>query len=131
MKKEFKGIMIILILFFSLLIINNFKEEKIIGHSTFIFIKNIFNKPLAEKISKIDNVNDQDQTYNYISKWGSIGEIEEEFYYPRGIDIDAQGNVYVADSVNNRIQKFNSNGVFIRSWGSWGERMDGSNYHMI
>ncbi len=31
--------------------------------------------------------------------------------------IDSKGNVYVADSDNNRIQKFSSNGVYITQWG--------------
>ena len=37
-----------------------------------------------------------------------------------GIAVDSSGNVYVADSDNNRIQKFDSNGNFITKWGSNG-----------
>ena len=33
---------------------------------------------------------------------------------------DASGNVYVADYYNNRIQKFDVNGVFLTAWGSLG-----------
>ncbi len=36
---------------------------------------------------------------------------------PHGVDLDASGNVYVADTNNNRIQKFDSSGNFLRAWG--------------
>jgi streptogramin lyase len=42
------------------------------------------------------------------------------FYYPEGIATDLNGSVYVADSGNNRIQKFDSSGNFIAKWGSYG-----------
>ena len=39
----------------------------------------------------------------------------------QGVAIDPKtSNVYVADFYNNRIQKFDSNGTFITSWGSSG-----------
>ena len=34
--------------------------------------------------------------------------------------IDAADNVYVADQVNHRIQKFSSTGAYITQWGSYG-----------
>ena len=37
-----------------------------------------------------------------------------------GIATDAAGNVYVADTRNNRIQKFSATGTFITKWGSSG-----------
>ncbi|MBN9388718.1 MAG: SMP-30/gluconolactonase/LRE family protein [Chloroflexi bacterium] len=36
--------------------------------------------------------------------------------FPNDITIDAQGNVYVVDRGNQRIQMFDSNGKFIRTW---------------
>jgi peptidylamidoglycolate lyase len=33
-----------------------------------------------------------------------------------GIDVDAKGNVYVADRENNRLQVFDSTGNFLRKW---------------
>jgi DNA-binding beta-propeller fold protein YncE len=40
-----------------------------------------------------------------------------EMSLPFGVATDAAGDVYVADSANNRIQKFDSEGVPIRTWG--------------
>jgi DNA-binding beta-propeller fold protein YncE len=39
---------------------------------------------------------------------------------PSGLALDAQGNLYVADTLNHRIQKFDSNGHFLMTWGSEG-----------
>ncbi|KJU81432.1 NHL repeat containing protein [Candidatus Magnetobacterium bavaricum] len=62
-----------------------------------------------------------------IAKWG--GSISEEgqgdgqFNWPSGIAVDDNGNVYVADMDNNRIQKFTSNGKFITKFGVSGNNL--------
>ena len=61
-----------------------------------------------------------DSTGGFITKWGSEGSGDGQFYDPYGVAVDSSGNVYVADSYNNRIQKFDSNGDFITKWGSPG-----------
>ncbi len=38
-------------------------------------------------------------------------------FFPSGAATDSNGNVYVADSYNDRIQKFDSSGNFLRAWG--------------
>jgi DNA-binding beta-propeller fold protein YncE len=43
-------------------------------------------------------------------------------YRPGGITVDRQGNLYVADGANDRIQIFDSNGHFLTMWGTKGER---------
>ncbi|HYA84904.1 MAG TPA: hypothetical protein VEH06_15875 [Candidatus Bathyarchaeia archaeon] len=43
-----------------------------------------------------------------------------QFKGPVAVAVDHMGNVYVADYGNNRIQKFNSNGTFITTWGELG-----------
>ena len=44
-----------------------------------------------------------------------------QFNYPNGIAIDlSSGYIYVADSGNNRIQKFSADGTFVASWPSVG-----------
>ena len=41
-----------------------------------------------------------------VTSWGSEGEGEGQFLGPEGIDVDFEGNVYVADTGNFRIQVF-------------------------
>ena len=48
----------------------------------------------------------------YIKSWGSRGTEPGQFDIVRGIAVDVQGNVYVADEGNRRIQVFDGNGVF-------------------
>lgn len=52
----------------------------------------------------------------YLFEWGKKGNGEGEFNTPHGIDLDSHGNVYVADRENNRIQKFDSKGNFLKQW---------------
>ena len=67
----------------------------------------------------------------YISQFGEYGSIEiggsselGRFNFPTDMAQDSQGNIYVTDTANNRIQKFNSNRVFVEAWGANGA--DGS-----
>lgn len=56
----------------------------------------------------------------YLTKWGTYGTGAGEFDNPGGIAIDSLEYIYIADSNNDRIQKFNSNGNFIKQWGAQG-----------
>jgi sugar lactone lactonase YvrE len=60
-------------------------------------------------------------TYVFAGKWGTEGSDDGEFSNPFGVAVGASGNVYVADVLNNRIQKFTSGGVFLTLWGGLGD----------
>lgn len=79
----------------------------------------------------VDEDNDRIQKFDsngiYISQFGGYGTLEisgsdadGKFYTPRDMAQDSQGNIYVADASNNRIQKFDKNGNFIAKWGANG-----------
>jgi len=54
----------------------------------------------------------------------SIGREDDEnylFYMVRGIALDNQRNIYVTDLGNHRIQKFDSNGVYLQTIGRHGQ----------
>jgi DNA-binding beta-propeller fold protein YncE len=57
---------------------------------------------------------------SYAMQWGTEGSASGQFKRPQGIAVDSAGNVYVADTNNNRIQKFNSAGGIIATWGNSG-----------
>ncbi len=59
-------------------------------------------------------------TGTYITQWGGAGSGNGQFTLPQGIATDSSNDVYVADTGNNRIQKFSATGGFITAWGSAG-----------
>jgi len=58
--------------------------------------------------------------YELVATWGSLGADDGRFNNPTGIAVDGEGNIYVADTGNNRIQKFNNTGAFLLKWGTRG-----------
>jgi hypothetical protein len=60
------------------------------------------------RIAKID------KDGNWLKSWGEPGDQPGQFNTPHSIAIDAQGNVYVADRGNRRIQVFDGDGKFLR-----------------
>ena len=57
----------------------------------------------------------------FLTQWGSSGSATGQFNGLRSAEVDGAGNVYVADTFNDRIQKFDGSGNFLTSWGGFGD----------
>ena len=53
----------------------------------------------------------------FLGSWGETGSDPGEFLSPTGLAIDRTGNLYVADTINLRVQKFTPDGGFITQFG--------------
>lgn len=62
-----------------------------------------------------------DKKGNIRTRFGSAGNGEGAFHGPEGVCFDPAGRIYVVDSGNNRVQKFDENGSFILQFGRKGE----------
>lgn len=75
-----------------------------------------------------DGYNNRVQKFNssgsFLLEWGSSynnpGSGNGQFNHPGSINVDANNNIYVCDSGNYRIEKFDVNGNYILQWGSFG-----------
>jgi len=57
-----------------------------------------------------------------LAHWSSSGNPEEgKFYTPTKLALDKDGYLYVTDSLNNRIVKFDSEGKYMIAWGKLGD----------
>jgi len=70
--------------------------------------------PAARPYSK------QPELLQPLAVWGHRGDGQGEFDEPRGLSTDAEGNLYVADSKNHRIQKLRADGTVLATWGGEG-----------
>jgi len=56
--------------------------------------------------------------FKFVAKFGSYGGCNGKFKSPHFVATDKQGNIYVSDRCNHRIQIFNCNEQWMRSDGS-------------
>lgn len=57
---------------------------------------------------------------SYVSQFGSSGSGDGQFSELKSVEIDSLGNIYVLDSGNSRVQKFDSDGTYLSQFGSAG-----------
>jgi sugar lactone lactonase YvrE len=55
-------------------------------------------------------------------QFGEAGVGKGQFKEPRAVAVDKAGNIFVADTGNKRVQKFDASGKFLAEWAGGGER---------
>jgi DNA-binding beta-propeller fold protein YncE len=71
-------------------------------------------------------VYDVDPPFKLIRKLGKPGTkhtstLPGEFAMPVGVAVDKDGNVFISDTLNTRIEEFDADGTFIRAFGEAGD----------
>lgn len=56
----------------------------------------------------------------YVTRWGASGSGDGNLSNPLGVAADRIGNIYVADSANNRVQRFSNTGTYEAQWNRTG-----------
>ena len=67
-----------------------------------------------QRITKLD------RDGKFVKCWGSPGSEVGQFARVRAMTLGPDGNLYLADACNHRIQVFTTDGVFVRCWGQPG-----------
>jgi tripartite motif-containing protein 71 len=67
--------------------------------------------------------------YLLVMAIGQPGVDDGEFSSPTGLALDAEGNLYVADTDNHSIQKFDKDGKFLARWGGEPGAQEGQFYY--
>jgi DNA-binding beta-propeller fold protein YncE len=61
-------------------------------------------------------------TLSYVTGWGALGRGRGQFDRPQDVAVSPGGDVYVVDTGNYQVQRFDATGRFLDAWGSRGER---------
>lgn len=77
---------------------------------------------LCERISKLDLQG------RFVQSWGSAGSEPGQLARPRALVLGPDGNLYVADACNHRIQVFTRDGQLVHFWGSAGDGLGQMSY---
>ena len=59
----------------------------------------------------------------FIRQWGGHGSEPGEFLRPQHLQVDRDGNLWVADSCNHRVQVFDGDGKVLTMWGRQGREL--------
>ena len=57
----------------------------------------------------------------FVGEIGTQGGGDGEFRFPNGAALSGNGDGYIADRANHRVQRFNGEGEFVGKWGTGGE----------
>src|SRR5262249_45672425 len=74
---------------------------------------------LAE-FGEVQRITKLDEHGRFVKSWGGEGPAPGQFSRPRALALGPDGNLYVADACNHRIQVFSRDGDLVRCWGTSG-----------
>ena len=82
----------------------------------------------ASKCFVVDNDNHWIFAYDLkmgksLGVYGTMGMEKNEFRFPFLLDMDQEGNLYVVEAINTRLQVLNTEGGYITTIGGWGVEM--------
>jgi DNA-binding beta-propeller fold protein YncE/4-amino-4-deoxy-L-arabinose transferase-like glycosyltransferase len=78
----------------------------------------IASKPVTASTQGLPPLGD---TLSYVTGWGALGKEGGQFDRPQDVAVSPSGDVYVVDTGNYRVQRFDATGRFLDAWGSRGE----------
>ena len=89
-------------------------QDFVLGTNGRIFVLSRGVEQLGQRVSKITF------DHHFQGQFGSVGAEEGRFVWPRSIDLDNHGRVYVSDEHVNRITVFDEQGAYRYYWGTPG-----------
>ncbi len=89
-------------------------QDFVLGKNGRIYVLSRGVEQLGQRVSKITF------DHEFEGQFGSFGGEDGRFMWPRSIDIDQHGRVYVSDEYLNRISVFDAEGAFRYHWGRSG-----------
>lgn len=92
-----------------------------IGPDGTIYVADTFNS----RIVKLDGSGNLLATWGSRTPGGQTPAAPGTFNEPWGVAVDGEGSVFVADTWNHRVQKFDANGKFLTEWDSAGQASEG------
>ena len=90
-------------------------QDFVLGKDGRVYVLSRGVEQLGQRVSKI-NLDSE-----FRGQFGSFGGEEGRFIWPRSIDVDQDGRVYVSDEYTNRISVFDAEGAFRYHWGRYGD----------
>ena len=91
-------------------------QDFALGANGRIYVLSRGMEQLGQRISKVTF------DHEFQGQFGSVGAEDGRFVWPRSIDIDQHGRVFVSDEYLNRISIFDGEGAFRYHWGRSGSR---------
>ena len=89
-------------------------QDFVLGRDDRVYVLSRGVEQLGQRVSKIKLDSE------FQGQFGSFGGEEGRFIWPRSIDVDQDGRVYVSDEYTNRISVFDAEGAFRYHWGRYG-----------